>query len=95
MSIPPAMDAQESVIGEVIAQFYSFFGSLMSVRDTVASARGLGPADRNYVLEQLAQLESELYSTLHLCSFLCDNWWDFDFKYLAVITHHLEVLFDT
>ena len=56
------MDAQGSVIGEVIGQFYSFFGALVRVQDTVANASGMSQEDRDSVMGQLAELESELTS---------------------------------
>ena len=57
------MDAQETVIGEVIGQFYSFFGGLMNLRDTLSNIPGVSQAVRERVLEQLAELESELLGT--------------------------------
>jgi hypothetical protein len=53
------MDAQETVIGEVIGQFYSFFGGLMNLRDTLSNTPGLSQAVRERVLGQLAELERE------------------------------------
>lgn len=53
------MDAQETVIGEVIGQFYSFFGKLMELRNTVASSPEVSQSTRDEVLGQLADLESE------------------------------------
>lgn len=53
------MDGQETVIGDVIGQFYSFFGSLRQLRDTITTSPGLSQPFRDGVLEQLADLESE------------------------------------
>lgn len=53
------MDGQETVIGEVIGQFYSFFGSLMQLRENITTSPGLSQTFRDGVLEQLANLESE------------------------------------
>ena len=53
------MEAQETVIGEVIAQFYSFFGGLMNVRETVCGAAGISQSVREDLLRQLAELEGE------------------------------------
>ena len=53
------MDGQETVIGEVIGQFYSFFGGLLQLRDNITTSPGLSQPFRDGVLEQLANLESE------------------------------------
>lgn len=53
------MDAQETVIGEVIGQFYSFFGGLMNLRDTLANISGVSQSVRQELLDQLAELEGE------------------------------------
>lgn len=53
------MDAQETVIGDVIGQFYSFFGGLMNMRDTLSNTSGISQALRAELLEQLAYLEGE------------------------------------
>ena len=53
------MDAQETVIGEVIGQFYSFFGVLMNMRDTLSNTSGISQSVRRELLERLAELEGE------------------------------------
>ena len=54
-----AMEEQETVIGEVIGQFYSFFGGLMTLRETVTSSPGISQSVRDHLLGQLAELEGE------------------------------------
>lgn len=53
------MDPPDTVIGEVIGQFYSFFGSLMQMKENITTYPGLSQSFRDGVLEQLASLESE------------------------------------
>ena len=53
------MEAQETVIGEVIAQFYSFFGRLLTVQETVNSSPGISQSVREDLLRQLTELQGE------------------------------------
>lgn len=53
------MEEQETVIGEVIAQFYSFFGGLMTLREKLTSSPGISQPVRDALLHQLAELEGE------------------------------------
>ena len=53
------MDSQETVIGEVIGQFYSFFGGLMNFRDILTNTSGVSHELRSRLLAQLTDLEGE------------------------------------
>jgi hypothetical protein len=53
------MEEQESVIGEVVAQFYSFFGGLMNLKERLTSSPGINQSVREDLLQQLAVLEGE------------------------------------
>lgn len=65
------MDGQETVIGEVIGQFYSFFGGLLQLRDNITTSPGLSQPFRDGVLEQLANLESEWAGHHYLSCCIC------------------------
>ena len=54
------MDAQETMIGEVIGQFYSFFGGMMNLRDTLSTSPGINQSVRDRLLQQLTELEGVL-----------------------------------
>ena len=53
------MEEQERVIGEVIAQFYSFFDGVMNMRERLAACPGMCQSDREQLLRQLTELEGE------------------------------------
>jgi hypothetical protein len=53
------MEEQETVIGEVIAQFYSFFGGLMNLKERLTGSPGISQSVRKDLLQQLAVLEGE------------------------------------
>ena len=54
-----AMEEQETVIGEVIAQFYSFFGGLMNLKERLTGSPGISQSVKKDLLQQLAVLEGE------------------------------------
>lgn len=51
------MEEQETVIGEVIAQFYSLLNGFMTLRETVGTATTLSRSLQTDLLQQLSELE--------------------------------------
>ena len=61
----PNLDVEEANIQEAIAQFYSFFGRMVQLRNNIEQL-ALDFQTKNRILDQLEDIESEL-----LCLYEC------------------------
>lgn len=55
----PYMSSEESCIQEAIAQFYSFFGQMQSLKNHIEQLNDLDDVTRNRIMFQLDNIESE------------------------------------
>lgn len=53
-------DTEETCIGEAIAQFYSFFGRMVALKNDIDSLVQLDEESRARILDQLESIEREL-----------------------------------
>ena len=56
----PYMSSEEGCIQEAIAQFYSFFGQMQSLKNDIEQLNDLDDVTRNRIMYQLDSIESEL-----------------------------------
>ena len=55
----PYMSSEEHCIQEAIAQFYSFFGQMQSLKNDIEQLNDLDDVTRNRIMYQLDNIESE------------------------------------
>jgi len=60
MNSPYSMSSEESCIQEAIAQFYSFFGQMQSLKNHIEQLNDLDDVTRNRIMYQLDNIEREL-----------------------------------
>ena len=60
MNSYPNLDVEEANIQEAIAQFYSFFGRMVQLRNDI-ELLALDDLTKNRILDQLEDIESELF----------------------------------
>jgi hypothetical protein len=53
------MSSEEGCIQEAIAQFYSFFGQMQSLKNDIEQLNDLDDVTRNRIMYQLDSIESE------------------------------------
>lgn len=58
----PYMSSEEHCIQEAIAQFYSFFGQMQSLKNDIEQLNDLDDVTRNRIMYQLDNIESEFSS---------------------------------
>ena len=63
----PNLDSEESCIQETIAQFYSFFGRMVQLKNEIDQLFDLDPLTKNRILYQLEEIESEYILCVCVC----------------------------
>lgn len=70
----PYMSSEEGCIQEAIAQFYSFFGQMQSLKNDIEQLNYLDDVTRNRIMYQLDSIESEFGYCANECgvdNFIC------------------------